>query len=123
LKMPRIYVRTTEKSKWTEDELKTAIIAIQSGRKIREVGRSFKIPEATLRDKIKANNCTKIRMGRHPVFNEQQETSIADHVIKLANIFFGITPLELRHLAYQFAVTNKIKHRFDEEKKWLVEIG
>lgn len=115
--MPRTYARKTEKSKWTEDELRAAITAIKSGRKIREVGRSFNIPEATLRDKLKANINTKTKLGRKPVFNDEQETSIANHVVKLANMFFGITPIELRRLAYQFAEANKITHRFDGEKK------
>ncbi|KAJ8945555.1 hypothetical protein NQ318_020401 [Aromia moschata] len=115
--MPRTYVRKTEKAQWTENELEAAITAIQSGRKIREVGRSFNIPESTLRDKLKININTKGKLGRKPVFNDEQETAIASHVIKLANIFFGITPAELRRLAYQFADVNKIKHRFDQEKK------
>jgi hypothetical protein len=116
-KMPRTYyIRKTEKSKWTEEDLKTAIAAIQSGRKIREVGRSYNIPEATLRNKLKTNVNTKIKLGRKPVlFSSEQEAVIKSHVIKLANMFFGITPIELRRLAYQFAEANNIKHRFDKE--------
>jgi hypothetical protein len=114
-KMPRTYIRKTEKSKWTEEDLKTVIAAIQSGRKIREVGRSYNIPEATLRDKLKTNINTKVKLGRKPVFSNEQEAVIKSHVIKLANMFFGITPIELRRLAYQFAEANNIKHRFDKE--------
>jgi hypothetical protein len=113
--MPRTYIRKTEKSKWTEEDLKTAIAAIQSGRKIREVGRSYNIPEATLRDKLKTNINTKVKLERKPVFSNEQEAVIKSHVIKLANMFFGITPIELRRLAYQFAEANNIKHRFDKE--------
>jgi hypothetical protein len=114
-KMPRTYIRKTEKSKWTEEDLKTVIAAIQSGRKIREVRRSYNIPEATLRDKLKTNVNTKMKLGRKPVFSSEQEAVIKSHVIKLANMFFGITPIELRRLAYHFAEANNIKHRFDKE--------
>ncbi|XP_072395080.1 uncharacterized protein [Diabrotica undecimpunctata] len=115
--MPRAYVRKTKRSKWTEDELKAAITALRSGRKIREVGQSFNIPESTLRDKLKSNSHKKIKLDRKPIFNDEQESTIANHVKKLANMFFGVTLLELRRLAYQFAEENKIKHRFDSIKK------
>lgn len=66
-KMPRNYVRKTERSNWTEDQLKAAITAVQSGRAIREVWRSFNIAESTLRGKLKDNE-KKTKLGRNPVF-------------------------------------------------------
>jgi hypothetical protein len=87
-----------------EDDLKTATIweknsrsrsnLQHSGRKIREVGRTCNIPEATLRDKLKTNVNTKRKLERTSVFNCEQESVIKSHVIKLANIVFDIIPIQ-----------------------------
>ncbi|KAL3266575.1 hypothetical protein HHI36_010739 [Cryptolaemus montrouzieri] len=114
--MPCECIRKSEKNEWLESTLQEASTAVRSGRKVREVGRSLNIPESTLRDQLKGNQSNKLQMGRKHVFNEEQENAIANHFIKLANVFFGITPTELRSLAYRFAEMNKIKNRFIHEK-------
>jgi hypothetical protein len=47
--MPHIRKKTISKASWSQDQLKTALTAVRSGRKIREIGRQFDIHEATLR--------------------------------------------------------------------------
>ncbi|KAL3279804.1 hypothetical protein HHI36_017312 [Cryptolaemus montrouzieri] len=86
--MPREFIRKSEKNEWLKSTLQEAFTAVRSGRKEREVGRSSNILESTLWDKSKANQSNKLRLGRNPVFNEEQNNAIANHVIKLANIFF-----------------------------------
>ena len=39
------------------------------------------------------------------------------HVIRLAKLFYGMTPLTLRKVAYDFATKNGIKHVFNKEKQ------
>lgn len=51
--MPSKYVRKSNVGNWTEETLKKALDAINSGRKIREVSRAFNIHEATLRSRKK----------------------------------------------------------------------
>lgn len=51
--MPRSKNRMTDKAKWTEETMSNALGAIQEGKKIREVSRSFKIPLATLHGRMK----------------------------------------------------------------------
>ncbi|KAB0802365.1 hypothetical protein PPYR_04551 [Photinus pyralis] len=115
--MTRKYKRKSQKCNWSPEQLRAAIDAIRDGRAIREVGRAFGIPESTLRDRLKSNNSDAAKLGRNPVFNKAQEEALSTHVQKLAKVFFGITPIELRRLAYSFAEENNIKHPFDSEKK------
>jgi len=115
--MTRKYIRKSQKCNWTSEQLQAAINAVRTGRAIREVGRAFGIPESTLRDRLKSNNSDTAKLGRNPVFNKAQEEALSAHVQKLAKVFFGITPIELRRLAYSFAEENNIKHPFDSEKK------
>ncbi|KAL3268326.1 hypothetical protein HHI36_007444 [Cryptolaemus montrouzieri] len=121
--MPLDDIRKSEKNEWLESTQQEAFTAVRSDQKVKEVGHSLNIPESTLRAKLKANQSNKFRMGRKPVFNEEQENAIANHVMKLANVFFGTTPTELRRSAYRFAEMNKTNQRFSHEKKLAGQIG
>jgi len=110
--MPRLYTRKTEKAKWTAEQLQAAILAINLGRKIRDVGRTFGIAESTLRGRLKNQNYGKLKLGRKPIFSYEVEKELTKHVLKLSKYFYGLTPTELRRLAYEYAVANGIEHRF-----------
>jgi transposase-like protein len=71
--MSRLYTRKTEKAKWTAEQLQAAILAINSGRKIRDVGRSFGIAESTLRGRLKNQDYGKSKLGRIPIFSYEVE--------------------------------------------------
>lgn len=117
--MPRNYTRKTEKNSYSQENLKKALDAIKTdGRPIREVGRCFNIPESTLRKKL-SENCdvpTPPRLGRKSTFSVQEETALKDYVITLAKLFYGLTPKELRRLAFRYAEHSCIKHDFNQEK-------
>jgi hypothetical protein len=98
--------------------------AIQSGRRIREVGRAFNIPESTLRDKMKSGFPSATRLGRKPVFTAEQEKELANHILKIANTLYGMSPTHLRKVAYEFAEANSVVHNFHRSsrqagKDWL----
>jgi len=40
---------------------------------------------------------------------------MAKHIINLANLFYWLTPLQLRTVAFEFAENNKIKHNFNQQ--------
>jgi hypothetical protein len=48
---------------------------------------------------------------------EQVEQELVLHVLKLEEFLFGITPRELRILAFEIAERNQIPHRFSQEKR------
>ncbi|CAH2098160.1 unnamed protein product [Euphydryas editha] len=63
-------------------------------------------------------------MGRNPVFTKEQEMEMADQVKFLSNIFYGYTAIQIRKMAYEYAVHNQIKHNFNNTlrmagKDWL----
>ncbi|XP_018318037.1 tigger transposable element-derived protein 6-like [Mycetomoellerius zeteki] len=117
--MPRKYERKTDKNNWTEAQLKGAIRSITCGRKlkIRDASRRYGIPESTLRKRMKLNSLEHVPLGCKPTFTIEEEAQLADHIINLAKLYYGITPLELRRLAYEFAEANKINHFFNTTLK------
>ena len=57
-------------------------------------------------------------LGRFiPVFNEAQEKDLAHHIRKMDEYFYGLTFKDLRLLAFQFAESNNIQHRFNANTK------
>lgn len=115
--MVRSRKRTTEKAAWTEEKLAEAISAVKEGRKLREVSRSYKIPLTTLHDRIKSGDVKPPQMGRKSVFTPIQEKEMADHILLLAKVFHGITPMELRKLAYEYAERNDVKNNFNKSSR------
>ena len=59
-----------------------------------------------------------LKVGYNPatrVFSEEDETVLTSYLLKASAVFFGLTPLEVRKLAYQWAVKKNIK----VPQKWL----
>lgn len=75
------------------------------------------IPYSTLKNRLKTNNTTSAKYGRFATFTPAQENEVANHCIYLDKLFYGLSPIDLRKAAYEFAVSNDIKNRFNEEKK------
>ncbi|KAJ8936241.1 hypothetical protein NQ318_006167 [Aromia moschata] len=115
--MPRNYKRQTDRKSWSSDNLKRAIEAIKGGCSIRKTGRDFLIPESTLRDKLKFRSAHNIALGRKATFTPEQEQELVEHVVKLAKLFYGVTPLGVRKIAYDFASKSGINHNFSNAKQ------
>lgn len=115
--MPRYYKRKTDIISYTPEQLEKAINIIRNeGKKIREVGRNFNIPESTLRKRLLQNRPEPPRLGRKSTFTKEIETALKNYVLTLAKLFYGLTPKELRRLAFRYAEENKIFHNFNREK-------
>ena len=115
--MPRTRKRTTEKAKWTEESLKEAINAVLNGNSVKSTAKKYSIPRSTLRDRLKTNITDKPTLGRKPLFTAQQEKEIAEHVLLLSKLFFGISIIELRRLAFELAEANGLPHTFNTKTK------
>lgn len=118
LQMPRSYKRKTAKASWSIQDLKNAIAAVRNGTSVRNSGIKYGVPEATLRRRIKINNEDKEGiLGRRPTFSDEQELELTHHILKLSNIFYGLTPYELRQVAYNYAEANSIPNNFSKQKR------
>lgn len=115
--MPRVYSRQTEKANWDCEQLKAALGAIRNGRSIREVSRAFNIPRSTLQKRLKQNSDAGPSLGRKPVFSTVEEKCLAEHVIHLSKLFYGISRQEIKKCAYDYALKNNLTCPFNRESK------
>jgi hypothetical protein len=114
--MPRTKPRSTNKGSWSVAAMNAAMDAVKSGVPVREASRKFDVPRSSLRDRLKAGNCYEIRLGRKATFNPAQETEIANHLLALAKLFYGLTQLQLRNAAFEYATKNGIQNNFNAQK-------
>ncbi|KAJ8897685.1 hypothetical protein PR048_003035 [Dryococelus australis] len=70
--MTRKRTRTTNRAKWTAESMKEALSAMTSGRRIRDVARSFGIPVSTLKDQYKSGQSHEASLGRNSTFSIDQ---------------------------------------------------
>ena len=66
----------------------------------------------------------KKHVGRQVDLPENIEAQLVEHAIDLEARFYGLTPQNLKRLAYQIAEINQVKTRFNHDeklagKKWL----
>ncbi|KAK9712584.1 hypothetical protein QE152_g24830 [Popillia japonica] len=98
------------------EDLQNALDAIRKdGRKIREVGRCFKIPEWTLRKKLSEDDLKLPRLGRKTVFTQDTEVELKEYILLLSKLFYGLTPGGLRRLAFRYAEHHSINHNFNRK--------
>uniref|UniRef100_A0A2A4J4D1 Ig-like domain-containing protein n=1 Tax=Heliothis virescens TaxID=7102 RepID=A0A2A4J4D1_HELVI len=122
--MPKRRSQPVSKASWSQDQLRRGFNLVADGKPIREAARSCGVPFSTLQERIKNKNSNKPQLGRNTVFTREQENEMATQVKFLGKIFYGCTSLQIRKMAYEYAVKNNIKHNFNDTfelagKDWL----
>ncbi|XP_063387816.1 protein tramtrack, beta isoform isoform X4 [Cydia fagiglandana] len=105
----------TKRRLWTENIFAEARTRIFNGESIRKVARSFKLSEASLRNRLKKGKPA-MCAGKPMTFNFDMEKIFCFYVKDMAGQD-GLTSIRLRELAYEFAVTHNIKHSFNKQNK------
>lgn len=108
--MPRNRKRTTERGTKDLFLYEQAYEEILRGRSVRAAAKMFNLCHVSLTryktKRLSAPEGQTVRMGYNPaskVFNENQEQSISDYLITSADIYFGLSPKEVRRLAFDLA--------------------
>ncbi|KAJ8933909.1 hypothetical protein NQ314_013710 [Rhamnusium bicolor] len=111
----RTYKKKSQRGLTPPDVMLRAVKAVKiDHRSLRETSRDFKIPLMTLRrycqkfsnEEIKAGNAPNTVVGyiaNRQVFTSEQKTQLSDYVKKAADIYFGLSPKEVRRMAFLFA--------------------
>lgn len=120
--MPRNYQRKTTRRQWNEDALTAALKAIEEGSMCcNRAAVTYNIPEATLR-RYRERRGKGMEVPEHSgrfksTFNAQQTRELVEYLTDCSSRGLGLTSIQVRKLAFQFAEENKIQHRFNRELK------
>ncbi|XP_026762195.2 uncharacterized protein LOC131843013 [Achroia grisella] len=111
----RNYKKTTERGTKSVELMKRAAdLVANEDKSIRQVCRDYEISRTSLKRfmaRLKENpESPKFGYGTpRLVFNQEQETSLCEYLLTLAQIFHGIGPKDVRRLAYECAVKYNLK--------------
>lgn len=123
----RIYQRKSNRGNWDPECMENAIEAVYSGSMgYLKASRSFGVPQTTLERKVKekrtTNDQTKFQVvkslgPRTTTFTEDEEKQLVSYLKKMEERLFGLTVMDFRKLAYQWATKLGKQHRFSKEKE------
>lgn len=127
--MVRTYVRKTTRASWSSQSLFKAMDEIQRGVPLSQSAKKYGIPQSTIRRKLKLGigvNKNKGRFGRSPTFSDEQEESLTNHILKIAQLSYKLSNYDIRRIAFKFAEENNIPHQFAKEsgltgRDWYLE--
>jgi len=109
----------TIRGAWTLDAMGTAVKAVKEGQmSIRHAASSYGVPKSTLERHINGKVVKPGTLGgKQPVLDKIFENQLVVHVLEMQSRFFGITPSDLKRLAFQLAMRNNIIHPFSKTKE------
>jgi hypothetical protein len=84
---------------------------------IRQAAKQYGITHTTPHDRLKSGNISKIIFGRPPIFTAPQEKEMAEHIILLSKLFYGLAIVDLLKLAFTYAERLKVVHNPCKEIK------
>lgn len=108
----RNYTRKTARGQASLEEMhRAADLVTKNGQSIRSVAKALGICRVSLNRFIQRRNTDPnttfgYRSARR-VFNDEEETALNEYLTQSAQIYFGLTPKEVRRLAYECAVQYK----------------
>src|ERR1700733_6794435 len=93
--------------------------AVKEGQmSIRHAASSYGVPKSTLERHINGKVVKPGTLGgKQPVLDKIFENQLVVHVLEMQSRFFGITPSDLKRLAFQLAMRNNIIHPFSKTKE------
>lgn len=100
----------------TEENMRAALELIEGGEKIRKAAKLRAIPYPTLRRYyLKIKHASEGEITRfvpnysvNQIFSSEQEDTLIKYLKECAYIFYGLTNLDCRRLAYETAIMNKL---------------
>lgn len=118
------YTRKTDRQSWSEVSMANAIKAVEEKTMgWLKAAKTFGVPQATLRRRVEGGKNkifkgSKKGLGRfQPTFDADTEKEVLDHIKLLESRGFGLTPSDVRKVAFQLAKKNGLEHRFNCENE------
>lgn len=115
--MPTKYNRkNSNRGNCTQEDLRLAIEAVRNGSSVNGASKTYRIPRKTLERKVKNNVSTTGKMGPDSMLGEANENKLVLHIKKAQKYGFPMTVPDVRKLAYNFAESLQLNHKFNKEK-------
>ena len=118
--MVRTYKRKTDRGSYGADALQSALADLEKGMSLNATSKKYGISRATLRRHRdqKQENPGQINLGRFkPVFSKEQELALLAKLKAMDRLLYGLSTVDFRRLAYDFAESLDLTHQFNKTTK------
>lgn len=119
--MPRKYNRKTQRAAWSSEKLIQAVNLVEYGTRIKTAATMTGIPRATLMRYLKKREpgqvIQKSNLGHGSILGHVHEERLSRYLKRMESFGFGLTPLQVRSVAFEYCEVNKIPHNFKKDSK------
>lgn len=117
--MPRNYRRISCRAEWGEEEMRQALEGVNRGGKLFTVARYYNIPRTTLRRHVDGlvKNPGQKHLGRASVLGPDTEKKLVDYILDFEKQGVGLSVMEIREIAFEYAEKFDLDHPFDQNNK------
>lgn len=118
--MVRNYKRKTERGKYGNEKLTSALEAVRAGIPVAQASRHYGIPQRTLKRHKDGLVATpgQSNLGRHRlVLTSEVERELYLHIKNMERSMYGLTALTVRRLAYEIAQKSGLPNPFSDKTK------
>lgn len=103
----RNYKRKSNRANFVPEDIKAAIAKVNAGESYASAARFHEIPLKTLwryvkKDRNGENNFGYVKSRQF--FTDEEETELKRYIIKASDIYFGLSAVGIRKLAFTYAV-------------------
>ena len=85
---------------WSDESMKAAVQSVEEGHGLREASRLYNVPVETLRRRVTGKVDIDCRPGPRTVLTKEEEDKIAQYLIKMADMGYGLTPDSVMRMVY-----------------------
>jgi DDE superfamily endonuclease/helix-turn-helix, Psq domain len=118
--MVRTWKRTTARQNWDSAAMAAAIDDVKAGRMgYKAASTLYGVPKTTIERRVKNKNKfstgdMKILGAKRRVFSDKMENDLVRYILRMEELFFGLTLTDVRRLAFQLADHNSIANPFNK---------
>ena len=100
---------------WTQESMVAGVRAVAEGMGLREASRLYNLPIETLKRRTTGQIPLEAKPGPTTVLTEEEESKLYEYCIKMADMGFGLSQEDLRHISFRIVEASGRKHPFTNE--------
>lgn len=106
---------TKQRKLWTDESMAAAVENVVSGKLgLREASRLYNLPIESLRRRVVGINEVRCRPGPPTVLSDEVEDQLANYLVKMADMGYGLSRETVMKMAFDIAEKTKSKHPFKD---------
>lgn len=101
------------KTGWSVEGMRKAIEDVVSQKKgLRQAAREYGVPTTTLKRRVDTSLPAEATSGPSTALSKEEEDRLAQHIVTMAQMGFGLSPRDILALAFEIAENSGRKHPF-----------